>query len=80
MNWIETKKELPDINEMVLVYRSVHVGNYVKGIYIATFQHMYRNKPIFIIDDRETNQNNYRTPDEFSHWMKLPECPDNEEE
>lgn len=76
MKWIETKKEFPDLNEMVLVYKNVHMGSYAKGIYIATFQHMYRNRPVFVIDDRETNQNNYRQPNEFSHWMSLPLIPE----
>jgi lipopolysaccharide biosynthesis protein len=75
MNWINVKDKLPELGQKVLAYRNygVSFGGYPSGIYIAIFAHI--NHYIFIIADNETNHNNYRPMIEFSHWMSLPEKP-----
>ena len=76
MEWISVKYKFPERTERVLVYKTIHMGGYSPGIYIAHYsQSLYSNDYRFIIDDLETNQNNYRPLNEFSHWMPLPEKP-----
>jgi len=82
MKWVYFKDEFPDRDQEVLVYRSVHIGGYPKGIYTAI---CIKEKRIdegfraFIVlrDDSCTNKNNYRPVKEFLTWMPLPELPTN---
>lgn len=76
MKWINIKDNLPELCQLVLVYRCEDKGGYYRGVYIATYEKLYKSNYIFIIEDRETNHNNYRPLSEFSHWMPLPDKPD----
>lgn len=76
MDWISVKDKMPKLNQRVLVYRIIHMGGYIPGIYMAIYAKPPRyDSDFFIIDDMETNTNNYRPLKEFSHWMPLPEKP-----
>ena len=70
----EFKNELPPIKERILVYKTELIGGYNPGWYIGWFviNTYYKGNYFILIDDLETNNNNYRLLKEFSHWMRLP--------
>ena len=77
-NWIKFEDKSPERDQRILVYKSVDMGGYYKDIYIGNYVKEYNHSQYYIvIDDRETNKNNYRLIKEFSHWAPMPEIPKN---
>ena len=76
MKWILIDEQIPEIGNPVLVWKNRHVGGYTPGVYIASYEKRGRDSYFFMIEDKETNHNNFRSINEFSHWMPLPDQPE----
>lgn len=74
-DWISFTDKLPEVNQKILVYKTVERGAYYEGIYLAWYAKPHTGGTYIVIDDLETNKNNYRGVNEFSHWMPLPTKP-----
>ncbi len=79
MKWISLNEETPQIGQPVLVWKSkeiVKFSTYPVGVYIASYEKVWRNTYCFAIEDRDRDNSNVRPADEFSHWMPLPNQPE----
>lgn len=62
------------MGERILALRNIAMRGYRADWYIGYYSSHY-GRDVFMIDDCETNFNNYRSVSEFSHWMRLPYPP-----